>query len=275
MKHTDSKFLKKGQYKNVKNLSTRFAIYDFSYPKINFYDEALKTLKFNGSEKILEVGCGDGKVLINLKQSGHKGVLIGSDLSKGMYIESVKICKKEKLPIEFIETSADRLPFEDNSFDIIFAFFMIYHLPDIDIALQEWKRVLKPKGKILITMGSKDNLPNRKKLTTLMKEKIGVSKKKFTESFSFESASKILEKYFSIKNKKLIEYDLRIPDSSFVINAIESTKEFYEPKVKESLWKSCMNNIEKKVNDEIKSKGYYHDIAKRGFYIVEKIDKLI
>ena len=273
MKHNDTKFLKSSQYKNAKNLSARFALYDFSYPKINFYDEALKSLKLKGSEKILELGCGDGKVLVNLKKNGHTGSLVGSDLSKGMYSESVKICKKEKLPIEFIEASADKLPFEDNSFDVILAFFMIYHMPNIDLALKEWNRVLKPNGKLLVAIGSEKNLSNRKKLTVPMKEKAGVTKKRFIDSISFESGPKMLKKYFSIKKKKLLEYDLRIPDGSFIIDAIESTKEFYEPKVKESIWKSCMNDIKKKVQTEIKSKGYFHDVAKRGFYICEKTDK--
>ena len=273
MKHIDAKFLKSSQYKNAKKLSARFALYDYSYPKFNFYDEALKALKLKGSEKILEIGCGDGKVLVGLKKNGHIGPLVGSDLSKGMYSESVKICKKEKLSIGYIEASADKLPFEDGSFDVILAFFMIYHMPDIDLALKEWRRVLKPNGKLLVAIGSEKNLVNRKRLTEPMKEKTGVTKKRFIDSVSFESAPKMLKKYFLIKKKKLLEYNLRIPDGSLIIDAIESTKEFYEPKPKERIWKSCMSDIRDKVQNEINSKGYFHDVARRGFYICENLNE--
>lgn len=267
MKHNNKAYLKKSQYKNAKNLSARFALYDFAYPEFNFYTESLKSLKLKGKEKILEVGCGDGKVLVNLKKKGHIGTMVGTDLSKGMFKDSQKICKKEKLLIDYVEASAEKLPFKDSSFDIILAYFMIYHMPDIDAALEEWKRILKPNGKLLVAIGSMKNLSNRKKLTLPMQEEFKITKKRFIDSISFESAPKILKKHFSIKAKKLVKYNLRIPDDTFIVDAIESTKEFYEPKVKDGIWKSCMNDIKKKVRSEINSKGYFHDIAMRGYYI--------
>lgn len=270
MKSNEPKFLKSSQYKNDKNLSARFGLYDFSYPKVDIYNEAIKALKLKGNEKILEVGCGNGQVLVNIYKGGHRGELTGTDISKGMYKETVAQCKQDHLPIKFKEVSADKLPFKDESFDVILAFFMIYHMPDINIALQEWKRVLKPNGKLLVTIGSKVNLVNRRKLTTSLEEKTKSHKKRFIDAISYETAPKFLKKYFKIESKRLLKYNLRIPDETRILKAIESTKEFFEPKPSKQLWQQCMNEIKEKIKQKIKAKGYFTDTAHRGFYICSK-----
>lgn len=270
MKHNNIRFLKNSQYKDTKNLSARFVLYDFSYPKVDLYEKAIKALKLNGSEDVLEVGCGDGKVLVNLEESGHRGSLVGTDVSKGMFKDSKGFCKINNIPIKFFEYSSDKLPFKDGSFDVVLSFFMIYHMPDIERALREWRRVLKTNGRLLIAIGSENNLKNRRRLTMQIKEKAGCSKKRFIDSISFESAPSFLNKYFNIKKTKLIKYNLRIPEESLIIKAIESTKQFFEPKPKEEVWKSCMDNIKKQIQKQIKSKGYFHDVAERGFYICER-----
>ena len=154
------------QYGTPKNLAARKSLRDFLVPRIDIHEKALDSLNLKGHESILDVGCGDGYVLYNLRQErNHKGRLVGIDMNAGMFEEINKFQKKTKLPqIELIVGNAESLPFPDKSFDVVTAFFMLYHVSDLEKVLSEFKRVLKKDGKLLIaTMG----VENRKDFETL------------------------------------------------------------------------------------------------------------
>lgn len=99
-------------------------------------------------KRALDYCCGDGKRTIFLAQHGAKS--FGIDISE----ESIKKCKeiaeKEDLIKEtnFSVMDAEKLEFEDNSFDLIICTGVLHHL-DIQKAYPELARVLKSDGKII------------------------------------------------------------------------------------------------------------------------------
>jgi SAM-dependent methyltransferase len=70
---------------------------------------------------------------------------VGVDLSAGM----VEQARAHQPGVEFMQASADALPFADATFDVVTARHMLYHVPDVASALQEFRRVLKPGGRFL------------------------------------------------------------------------------------------------------------------------------
>lgn len=101
----------------------------------------LKVLNFNvdKSVKVLDVGCGTGIYINFFKKIGVTA--IGIDPSPS----AVKISKQ-------ILASATEIPFNDDTFDLVFSAHVIEHLTDMEVAemLKESRRVLKPKGKIFL-----------------------------------------------------------------------------------------------------------------------------
>lgn len=98
----------------------------------------------NKRNKILDVGCGTG---ITLKCLERYGLAIGVDLSE----EALKFCRlrgHKKLCL----ADSKNLPFKINSFDIVNASNLLEHLDDDDIALQEFFRILKPNGILVVTV---------------------------------------------------------------------------------------------------------------------------
>lgn len=93
--------------------------------------------------KILEIGCGCGEASVYFAKQGAK--VTATDISEGMVKLAKKVAKYHKVNIEGKACSADQLPFEDDSFDIVYAANVLHHV-DIDAALREIKRVLKKKG---------------------------------------------------------------------------------------------------------------------------------
>lgn len=87
---------------------------------------------------VLEVGCGPGLILEKAARVASSAK--GADLSPGM------VAKAKEKGLDVVEASATNLPFPDDSFDVVYAFKSLPHVPDIKAALSEIHRVLKPDG---------------------------------------------------------------------------------------------------------------------------------
>lgn len=95
-------------------------------------------------KKILDVGCGTGTMLNYLAQHGQ---VEGIDNSK----KAVAFCRQRGFKNTCLG-DAQKLPFSDNSFDLVTAFDTLEHIEDDQIALKEFYRVLRPNGLILMTV---------------------------------------------------------------------------------------------------------------------------
>ena len=109
-------------------------------------------LGLTGGEALLDLGCGPGAFLGRLQQSGHRGRLVGLDLSEGMLAQA----RVQAPGAEFVQGDAEALPFGDVTFDVVTARHMLYHVPDIDAALREARRVLRPGGLFLAVTNASD-----------------------------------------------------------------------------------------------------------------------
>jgi SAM-dependent methyltransferase len=94
----------------------------------------------------LEIGSGTGYFAINLLQLGTIERLVATDISPGMLAELTATAERLGLEIDTRITDAERLPFEDASFDLVFGHAVLHHLPDLPAALAEFHRVLRPGG---------------------------------------------------------------------------------------------------------------------------------
>lgn len=96
--------------------------------------------------KVLEVGCGTGNLTIELQKTGAEVVAI--DISPNLINIARKNIKGDY--IMFLMQNAHDLKFESNRFDTIIGSSILHHL-NVDIALKEFYRVLKPNGSIYFT----------------------------------------------------------------------------------------------------------------------------
>ena len=97
-------------------------------------------------KKILDIGCGTGETLTFLKSEFPNSELFGVDLS-----ESAIKYSKSRGHKQIYKASATSLPFKDDTFNIVLLLDVLEHIKDHQKAVNEAKRVLKKKGKIIIT----------------------------------------------------------------------------------------------------------------------------
>lgn len=114
-----------------------------------FYQTRLKEfLSFvdpKAEMRALDVGCGPGALIIELAKRVKEAV--GVDYDPEMIAHAERNARVAGvLNIEFRVARAQRLPFEDETFDLVTATSVIYLLPEPKVGLREMKRVLRPGG---------------------------------------------------------------------------------------------------------------------------------
>ncbi len=107
--------------------------------------------------KILDVGCGTGHCSRQLRDSYSKAKIFGIDIAPGM-IEEARKSQSLFRKINYQVADADQLPFEDNTFDLVFSSLTIQWLPDLKKTFSELHRVLKPGGLLLFSTLGPDTL---------------------------------------------------------------------------------------------------------------------
>jgi len=113
---------------------------------INHIEKFVPDLK---SRKILDLGCGKGYDLMELVKYGYNAV--GFDINQE-YLDFAKTeSEREGLNLELYNGKAENLPFNDNSFDFVFASELTEHVEDPEKLLSECYRVLSSGGKIYLS----------------------------------------------------------------------------------------------------------------------------
>lgn len=106
----------------------------------------LESLLKDSSGTLLDIGCSDGTTTYNISLASPKLKVTGVDL----YKETIEFAKKKYSDINFVFADAQKLPFKSGSFNYVTAIEILEHIEDPDEALTEIKRVLKPKGTLII-----------------------------------------------------------------------------------------------------------------------------
>ena len=142
-------------------LSTASYVYTTRVGKFMVWSRLLRDLRLRGDERVLDLGCGRGAVLLMAAQLVPRGGVVGVDLWKAAD-QSGNRMEVTLLNAEFegvrervdLRTGDMRsLPFPDGSFDVVLSSLAIHNLPDAGArreAVDEAVRVLKPGGRLLI-----------------------------------------------------------------------------------------------------------------------------
>jgi ubiquinone/menaquinone biosynthesis C-methylase UbiE len=113
--------------------------------------KALGEWPANPFESALEIGAGTGYFSLNLMQEGAFDRLTATDISAVMLDTLAGTAADLGLAprVETVRTDAERLPFEDETFDLVLGHAVLHHIPDLDRAFGEFRRVLRPGGAIV------------------------------------------------------------------------------------------------------------------------------
>lgn len=212
----DPSYLKKAQYRSAENLDARIRLHkQFSTNPHGvyhwFFDHALAHIPQKAS--ILEVGSGSGELWATCKDRVPAGWDVTlSDFAMGILNDAKKKLDGVPFKPEFREIDVQSIPYPDESFDAVFANFMLYHVPDRDKAIAEIRRVLKPDGVVLsATLGETHMMEyNQLAYKILMNDEFQVGI--VNRAFSLENGADQLQKSFAQADLYIYEDGLRVTE---------------------------------------------------------------
>jgi SAM-dependent methyltransferase len=140
----------KTQYASEEGLAARLALYEeVSGPDAR--QMVLDAVAEAHPRQVLEVGCGQGELARRLGEELGISV-VAIDQSPRM----VEIARGRGVDARVGDVQA--LPFDDASFDVVVAAWMLYHVPDLDRGIAELARVLRPGGQLVAAANHPDHL---------------------------------------------------------------------------------------------------------------------
>jgi ubiquinone/menaquinone biosynthesis C-methylase UbiE len=102
----------------------------------------------------LDAGCGTGFLAFELAARGHR--VTGVDFAPAMIAEARRKAAERGISVRLEEADAEQLPFASKSFDLAISRHVLWTLPHPEAAIDEWIRVLRSGGRLVIVDGQFD-----------------------------------------------------------------------------------------------------------------------
>lgn len=209
----------KQQYHTSDKLSTRISIHSkYSTNKQGFGNWISSHYGIREGMTVLELGCGTGDMWTGKEEIISRcSRLVLSDFSEGM-LEKTRETLQAYDGIEYQVIDIQDIPFEDQTFDVVIANMMLYHVPDLPKGLREVRRVLKTGGTFYCaTYGEHGMMEYIESLFEGFR-----SGSKINDSFTLQNGEEKLRTAFSDIQKLLYEDSLAVTDVEDMMDYIYS-----------------------------------------------------
>jgi ubiquinone/menaquinone biosynthesis C-methylase UbiE len=259
------------QYSTDEKLASRQKLWTFGLNQQTINSWIFDHLNFQSNNVVLELGSGRGNLWReNLTHIPTDLSLIVSDFSPGMLNQlkaNLEGLKDILNTLDFELIDAQEIPYPDQSFDVVIACHMLYHIPNIQKALKEISRVLKPNGKFLITTTYQTHIQELNKLREIAGIPMNLKKERYSD-FHIESAAGVLEKYFDIMNTE--DYINIVPISPENIHILVNyIKSLFDGSNINVYYKNY-DKIMAEITSTIKNEGIFRITGKSGLILAEK-----
>ncbi|MGC9357174.1 MAG: class I SAM-dependent methyltransferase, partial [Anaerolineae bacterium] len=204
------------QYRTSANLGKRISLHErFSTNSQSWHRWIFEHLDLPDECRILELGGGPGKLWSeNLDRIPTEWQITVTDFSAGMVAEAVKNLASHPRPFTFKIVDAQRVPFDDATFDAVMANHMLYHVPDREQALSEMRRVLKPGGHFYASTVGETHMQELWDMAESLVPGVNAQVRANTLGFNLENGREILAPWFS-------EIKVHLFDDALVVTEAE------------------------------------------------------
>lgn len=181
----------------------------FKYGLQDYMHGAFKFQEFSG-KKVLEIGCGSGIDAVEFAKAG--ALVTATDITNNAIELTKSLANEAGVKIRVTQAPADKIPYKKNSFDCVYSYGVLHHIPGVNNALKEAHRLLKPGGIIMAMLYHRDSLlyaysiihlhkydvtlplMNDSKLVSRYSERIEDCP--YTKAYTKSEAKELFEQYF-------------------------------------------------------------------------------
>lgn len=255
------------QYKDSRNLKVRIKLHErFSFNRYGWFNWIYDKINLSQNEKLLEIGCGDGKLWKKGKDKiPLNSQVILSDISEGMINDAKENLKDIKANFTFQIADCVNLPFEDESFDKVSANHMLFYVKDRKKAFSEINRVLKKDGYFYCSTYGLKHMKEIENLAKSFNSKIALSEVHLEELFGLENGEAQLVNYFTNVERHIYEDYLIIDEYKPLLDYILSCHGNQH-----EILKGSYEEFEKYVKAKVEKAGKFKVTKYAGLFICKK-----
>ena len=252
---TDSKHLLSEQYNDDAKLNVRLALHErFGTNPYAWHRWVFDQMSILPGDTILEIGCGSGTLwLKNRDRLPEPNRFTLSDFSLGMLTASRQALSEAGFEPRFAGADGQALPFAAETFDVVIANHMLYHVPNRAQAIDEFRRVLRPGGRMYAATNGRNHL----------QELVGAFADRIDDldQFGLESGVGQLERSF-------LNVEVRRYDDALAITEVEPALAYIR-----SVWpdgvvaEEELDRLRASIESAIASEGAYHVTKDAGLLI--------
>ena len=217
----DAEYLKNEQYQDSGNLNARAELHRrFSSNKSGWHPWVFQQLALTPNCRVLECGCGPGWLWRDQLDRLPAGCTVTlTDFSPGMVAEAEKALASAGHNFHFETADIQSLRFEDDSFDVVVANHMLYHVPDRAKALAEVRRVTRPEGRFIAATNGQDHMRQLGEFSQILlpdnqHRTLSKHREQVSAAFSLENGREQLTLYFSQVSLYLFQDSLEVTEAA-------------------------------------------------------------
>jgi len=263
----DKSYLRDQQYKDSSNLDARANIHRlYSTSPLDWHVWVFEQMNVQSDMTVLECGCGPGWLWRNNLERIPKNCQITlSDFSDGMVAEAEAALADSEHDFHFQTVNIEEIPFPDNSFDIVVANHMLYHVPDLAKGLAEVRQVLKPNGRFLAATNGDDHMKEIKELALKIAPQVNEFEWPHL-TFRMENGRSLLEPTFDTIDLIPFPDSLEVTEVEPLIAYIQSMTLLKAIGVDEETANKKTAELSEAIARKIKEKGAFHITKSSGLF---------
>jgi SAM-dependent methyltransferase len=237
----------RAQYRDSSHFSARVDLHArYSTNPVGWTRWIFDKVAVGPGECVLEVGCGPGHLWRgSTDRLPSDSFVVASDYSQGMAAEAARAIADARFA--FASTDAQALPFADETFDAVVGNHMLYHVPDLDTALEEFGRVLRPNGRLLAATNGPQHFKEVRDILDIHW--------RYVDQFGLENGPERIARHFDNVTVERYPDTLHVPAAEPVIAYVKSMSSFWD----------LSDELASKLRSEIDAA-----IARDGFFNISK-----
>lgn len=265
---TDPHLLKEQAYRDDTNLRARQGLLAYAVKPVDLWWR-LAPVEWRGTERVLDVGCGNGIDTKQLLARRSCAQVVATDLSAGM-LRTLGLGEEPGLPVHLLQSDIAALPFKDESYDVVLAMHMLYHVADISAALTEVRRVLADDG---VFLASTNSAASKAALQIALNDAVsGVVGRNVVAlpelAFTTENGRQLLEQTFASVELSTYATNYEVTNADVVVAAgASSVRDPVVATIGELDWNAVINDYRAHVEQIIKTEGSFKITATSGDFI--------
>jgi ubiquinone/menaquinone biosynthesis C-methylase UbiE len=262
----DQTYLLNDQYKDAANLDARIRLHVlFSTNPYGWQRWCFDQYALPAQARVLEIGCGPAHLwTTNLDRVPPGWQITLSDFSRGMLEQARRNLGSHISAFHFEIADAQQLPFEKDTFDVVIANHMLYHVPDRLKALAEMRRVLKPGGTIYLATNGLAHLRELYELEHRFDPTVDFGWSSASPKlFSLDEGRPEVERFF--QNVHIVRYE-----DALNITQAEPLVDYILSMMTASVLRQRRSELQRFIEDELQRHGVIHITKESGIFIGEK-----